>query len=152
MESLQQLLKIFSKTYPQLQHVNIEVSPNDTTFIARCFVTIVGDFIMVKKGRIREVIPKKIIMTECAFSMKTQDLLFIFIHECTHGITPQRERKVKNNFVRIDHSREFYLNFFELLKIAETNNFLSESYSSVEEVMKKDEYQLNMNSDLKRFT
>ena len=51
MEELEQLLLVFSKTYPQLQNINIEVSPNDTTFVARCLVDIVGDFIQVKKGR-----------------------------------------------------------------------------------------------------
>ena len=30
-----------------------------------------------------------------ALKKKDEDLLFIFIHECTHAITPQVERKVK---------------------------------------------------------
>ena len=152
MEQLEQLLLVFSKTYPQLQNINIEVSPNDTTFVARCLVEIVGDFIQVKKGRIRLVVPQKILITQEAFLKDPQELLFIFIHECTHGITPQRERKVKNNYVRIDHSRDFYNNFLELLKIAETHQFLNRSYKSVEEIMKKDNRKENMDSDLHRFT
>ena len=152
MEQLEQLLLVFSKTYPQLQNVNIEVSPNDTTFVARCLVDIVGDFIQVKKGRIRPVAPQKILITQEAFLKDPQELLFIFIHECTHGITPQRERKVKNNYVRIDHSRDFYNHFLELLKIAETHQFLNRSYKSVEEIMKKDNRKENMDSDLQRFT
>ena len=152
MEQLEQLLKVFSQTYPQLQNVEIEVAQNDTTFVARCLVEIVGDFIQVKKGRIRPVAPQKIMITECAFLKDPQDLLFIFIHECTHGITPQRERKVKNNYIRIDHSRDFYNNFFELLKIAEANKFLSQPFTSVEEIMKKDNRKGNMSSDLERFT
>ena len=152
MEELEQLLLVFSKTYPQLQNINIEVSPNDTTFVARCLVDIVGDFIQVKKGRIRLVVPQKILITQEAFLKDPQELLFIFIHECTHGITPQRERKVKNNYVRIDHSRDFYNNFLELLKIAETHQFLNRSYKSVEEIMKKDNRKENMDSDLHRFT
>lgn len=152
MEKLKKLLKIFSQTYPQLQNIEIEASPDDTTFVARCLVKVVGDFIQVKKGRIRSVVPQKILITECAFLKDSQELLFIFIHECTHGITPQRERKVKNNYIRIDHSRHFYTNFFKLLKIAEDNKFLSQSFTSVEEIMKKDNRKENMNSDLERFT
>lgn len=152
MEQLEQLLQVFSKTYPQLQNVSLEVSPNDTTFVARCLVEIDGDFIQVKKGRIRPVVPRKIIITQEAFQKDPQDLLFIFIHECTHGITPQRERKVKNTYVGIDHSRDFYNHFFELLKIAESHQFLNQSYTSVEEIMKKDNRKENMDSDLRRFT
>ena len=151
MEQLKLLLKIFSKTYPQLKNVDIEVSPNDTTFVARCLVDTTGDFIMVKKGRIRSIVPRKILMTECAFLKDFQELLFIFIHECTHGITSQRERKVKKKYVRIDHSREFYNNFFELLKIAKDHKFLHQSFNTVEEIMKKDNQKENMSSDLKRF-
>lgn len=152
MEQLKKLLIVFSKTYPQLKNVEIEVSPNDTSFIARCLVDIIGDFIMVKKGRIRTVSPRKILITECAFLKDFQELLFIFVHECTHGITPLRERKVKNNYVRIDHSRDFYNNFFELLEIAKSHKFLNESFQTVEQIMKKDNQKENMSSDLKRFT
>ena len=152
MEQLKQLLIVFSKTYPQLKNVEIELSPNDTTFVGRCLVEVTGDFIMVKKGRIRNVTPRKILITECAFEKDIQELLFIFVHECTHGITSQRERRVKNNYVRIDHSRDFYNNFFELLKIAKEHKFLNQSFNTVEEIMKKDNRQENMSSDLKRFT
>lgn len=149
---MQKLLKIFSKTYPQLENVEIEVSPDNSTFVAQCLVEVVGKFIQVKKGRIRLVVPKRILITECAFFKDSQELLFIFIHECTHGITPQRERKVKNNYIPLNHSRDFYNNFLKLLKIAEDNKFLSQSFNSVEEIMKKDNQKENIKSDLERFT
>lgn len=149
---MQKLLKIFSKTYPQLENVEIEVSPDNSTFVAQCLVEVVGKFIQVKKGRIRLVVPKRILITECAFFKDSQELLFIFIHECTHGITPQRERKVKNNYIPLNHSRYFYNNFLKLLKIAEDNKFLSQSFNSVEEIMKKDNQKENIKSDLERFT
>jgi len=152
MEQMQKLLKIFSKTYPKLENVEIEVVPDNSIFVAQCLVEVAGKFIQVKKGRIRLVVPQKILITECAFLKDTQDLFFIFIHECTHGITPQRERKVKNNYILLDHSRDFYNNFFKLLKIAKENKFLSQSFNSVEEVMKKDNQKENMKSDLQRFT
>ena len=140
---MQKLLKIFSKTYPHLENVEIELVPDNSIFVAQCLVEVVGKFIQVKKGRIRSVVPQKILITKCAFLKDSQELLFIFIHECSHGITSQRERKVKNNYIPMGPSRDFYNNFFKLLKIAEENKFLNYSFNSVEEIMKKDNQKEN---------
>ena len=114
MEQLEKLLRLFSQTYPQLQNVDIDIIPDNPTFVAQCLVEAEGDFIPVKKGRVRLVTPQKILITKCAFLKDSQELLFIFIHECSHGITSQRERKVKNNYIPMDHSRDFYNNFFSI--------------------------------------
>ena len=98
----------------------------------------VGDYINVKKGRILNIIPKKIIMSDVVMKKKDEELLFIFIHECTHAITPHRERKVKNKFIRIDHSREFYENFLKLLNIAYNNKVIYQKFNNIEELMQKD--------------
>ena len=151
MEKIISLLKEFSKKYPQLKNVNIELIPYNNLYIARCLVDKVGNYIEVKKGRIINVIPKKILLTDIVMNKKSDDMIFIFIHECTHGITPQRERRVKNNYIRIDHSRQFYENFLELLSYAYDLKYISYKYNTVEELMKRDNRQENSKNDLKLY-
>ena len=59
MEKLISLLAIFSKTYPQLKDIEIEIIPYNNLFVARCVVDKIGEYIAVKKGRIHNIIPKK---------------------------------------------------------------------------------------------
>lgn len=61
------------------------------------------------------------------------DGVISFIHECAHGITPQRERKVKHEYIRIDHSRQFYENFSELLSFAYERKYISYRFTNIEE-------------------
>ena len=151
METLINLLNEFSKKYPQLKNVSIERIPYNNLYIARCLVDKIGDYINVKKGRIINVIPRKILLTDIVLNKKRENMLFIFIHECTHGITPQRERKVKNSYIRIDHSRQFYENFLELLTYAYELNYISYKLNSVEELMKRDNRKENAKNDLKLY-
>jgi hypothetical protein len=151
MDKLINLLAIFSKYYPDLKNVNVEITKYNNLYIARCLVDKVGEYINVKKGRILNITPKKIIMTEVAMNKKEDDLLFTFIHECTHAITPHRERKVKNKFIRIDHSRHFYENFLKLLNIAFDNKIIKQKYNNLEELMKKDNRKENANNDFKLY-
>lgn len=151
METLINLLNEFSKKYPQLKNVSIERIPYNNLYIARCLVDKIGDYINVKKGRIINVIPRKILLTDIVLNKKRENMLFIFIHECTHGITPQRERKVKNSYIRIDHSRQFYENFLELLTYAYELKYISYKLNSVEELMKRDNRKENAKNDLKLY-
>ena len=151
METLLNLLNDFSKKYPLLKNVNIELVPYNNLYIARCLVDKIGDYINVKKGRIINVIPRKILLTEMVMNKNRENMLFIFIHECTHGITPQRERKVKNSYIRIDHSRQFYENFLELLSYAYELNYISYKFNNIEELMKRDNRQENVKNDLKLY-
>jgi hypothetical protein len=152
MEKLISLLAIFSKTYPQLKNIEIEVIPYNNLFVARCIVDKIGEYIAIKKGRIYNIIPKKIILTTNAMEKQEQELLFIFTHECTHGITPHIERKVKNNYVRIDHSRQFYIQFFKLLVIANESNYITRKFATIEELMTKDNRNENISNDYKLYT
>ena len=151
MEKLISLLAIFSKIYPQLKDIEIEVIPYNNLFVAICVVDKIGEYIAVKKGRIHNIIPKKIILTTNAMEKQEQELLFIFTHECTHGIIPHRERKVKDRYVRIDHSRQFYIQFFQLLLIANESNFITRKFATIEEVMTKDNRNENMTNDFKLY-
>ena len=109
----------------------------------------IGEYINVKKGRILNIIPKSIILTTAALEKEEKDLIFIFIHECTHCITPHREKKVKDSYIRIDHSRQFYENFFILIKIANKSKYFDQTFESIEELMKRDNRNENISNDLK---
>ena len=97
MEKLNNLLNDFSSKYPQLKNIQIEIIPYNNLYIARCLVDKVGNYIPVKKGRILNVIPRKILLTNIVINKKPDDMIFIFIHECTHGITPQDRKSTRLN-------------------------------------------------------
>jgi hypothetical protein len=149
MEKINKLLNVFSETYPLLKDVVIETEEYSNLYVAKCMVDKIGEYINVKKGRILNIIPKSIILTTAALEKEEKDLIFIFIHECTHCITPHREKKVKDSFIRIDHSRQFYENFFILIKIANKSKYFDQTFESIEELMKRDNRKENISNDLK---
>ena len=149
MEKINKLKIDFSKKYPCFKNVDIEICSYNNLYVARCLVDKVGDYKLIKKGRIRNVIPRKIILTDVALKKKEDEVLFIFIHECTHAITPQVERKVKNEYVRIDHSRLFYENFLELLNLAYELKYINYTFSNIKDLMVKDNRNENIKNDFK---
>ena len=144
-----EMLQILGKKYPQLKDIRIEEVVYDNLYIAKCECEKIGEYIYCKKGRIHNIRPTRILLTNKIFEKKEEDILFIFIHECSHAITPQTERKVKNSYVRIDHSRQFYENFLELLLIAYNANKISYKYTDINELMKRDNRKENIKNDLK---
>ncbi len=151
MEKINKLLLVFSETYPLLKNVTIETEAYTNIFVAMCLVDRVGEYISVKKGRILNIIPKKIILTSVALEKNENDLIFIFIHECTHCITPHREKKVKDNYIRIDHSRQFYENFLKLIEIANKSKYYEQTFDSINDLMKRDNRKENVSNDLKMY-
>lgn len=151
MEKLNKLLLVFAETYPLLKDVTIETEEYKNIFVACALVERIGEYISVKKGRILNVIPKTIILTSVALTKVEKDLIFIFIHECTHCITPHREKKVKDSYIRIDHSRQFYENFLKLIEIANNTNYYNQTFDSIEELMKRDNRNENISNDLKMY-
>lgn len=149
MEKINKLKIDFSKKYPCFKNVEIEICCYNNLYVARCLVDKVGDYKLIKKGRIRNVIPRKIILTDVALKKKEDEVLFIFIHECTHAITPQVERKVKNEYIRIDHSRLFYENFLELLNLAYELKYINYTFSNIKDLMVKDNRNENIKNDFK---
>ena len=152
MDKINQLKLEFSKIYPCFKHVDIETCSYNNLYIARCVGDITGDYKIIKKGRIINILPKKIILSDVALKKKEDDLLFIFIHECTHAITPRVERKVKNEYVRIDHSRLFYEKFLELLNVAYNLKYINYTFSNIKELMIRDNRNENMKNDYKIYS
>ena len=152
MEKLHSLQKVFTSYYSQLKNVEIETVEYNNNYIARCIAEPVGDYIHNKtKERLMKIVPQKILITDVAMKKKQQDLIFLFIHECAHGITPRVERLYKNKYVRTDHSRHFYENFFTLIQIAYQHNYLDHQFSSIEELMTKDNRKENIKNDRKLY-
>ena len=151
MESIHRLLNIFSNKFPILNNISIDIIPFNNLYVARCIVDTIGDFVPVKKGRIQHVTPTKIILTKRVFDLSLEKILIIFTHECAHAITPRRERKVKNQFIRIDHSRQFYENFFLLIKIANNNNIIHTTFDNVEQLMNFDNRKDNVTNDYRLY-
>ena len=152
MDKINQLKVDFSKKYPCFKNVEIETCTYNNLYIARCMVDVIGDYEQIKKGRIINVLPKKIILSDVALKKKEEDLLFIFIHECTHAITPRVERKVKNEYIRIDHSRLFYENFLELLDLAYNLIYINYTFSNIKELMIRDNRNENIKNDYKIYS
>ena len=152
MDKINQLKADFSKKYPCFNNIEIETCYYNNLYIARCMVDIIGDYKLIKKGRIINILPRKIILSDVALKKKEEDLLFIFIHECTHAITPRVERKVKNEYIRIDHSRLFYENFLELLEIAYNLKYINYSFSNIKELMIRDNRNENIKNDYKIYS
>ena len=151
MDSIQNLLNIFSNKFPALNNITIDIVPYNNLYLARCIGDCSGDFIPVKKGRIQNITPTKIILTERVFDLSLEKLLILFTHECSHGITPRRERKVKNQFIRIDHSRQFYENFLLLIQIANHNNIIHTTFENVEQLMNFDNRKDNVTNDYRLY-
>ena len=149
MNHLHKILNLFTKFYPQFSDVQINIIPYNNLYIAKCMCEKDGDFFVHKKNRLINIIPTKIILTQKAMEQKENKLIFIFIHECAHGITPQVERKVKNKYIRIDHSRRFYNNFFTLLEIAHKNKLSDYKPKNIKELMQKDNRKENIKNDYK---
>lgn len=151
MDTIQNLLNIFSNKFPLLNNITIDIIPFNNLYLARCIVDTLGDFVPVKKGRIQYVTPTKIILTQRLFDYPIEKILIIFTHECAHAITPRRERKVKNQFIRIDHSRQFYENFFSLIKIANSNNIIHTNFDNIQQLMNFDNRKDNVTNDYRLY-
>ena len=149
MEKLHKILFLFSKTYPQLKNVKIEKIEDNNLYIARCIGEAYGDYYFKKKNRLIDIKPTKILLTNKALIQNPEKIIFTFIHECAHGITPQVERRVKKHYIRIDHSRCFYENFEKLLIIANKNGFSQYKPDSIKELMHKDNRKENIENDYK---
>ena len=149
-QDFQTLLDLFSTTYPQFQNVQITISEeNNTKYVARYVGVGDGEFITKGKNKFLNIRPTEIILTQMAMKQSKKDSIFIFIHECSHGITPQVRRKVKKNYVRIDHSRLFYENFQKLLEIAYDGKLIDYKVPTIKELMRKDERKQNYKNDMK---
>ena len=96
---------IFFQEISSTKNVNIERIPYNNLYIARCLVDKIGDYINVKKGRIINVVPRKILLTDIVLNKKRKICYLYLFTNVPWNYT--QEKKVKNSYIRIDHSRRF---------------------------------------------
>ena len=134
-----------------IRGIEIKRIPSTTKYVARCLVDVVGKPYFTKQYRLRNVKPHTILLTENFFTLGESKMTFIFIHECTHAITPRVEKKCKSKYIRMDHSRLFYENFYNLLCYAKKKTIITKSYDSIKDVMNADNYKDNIRNDRKLY-
>lgn len=143
---LTNIINEYSKTHPELSGVEIKIAKGNDTFIGYCHSEPYGEYVRVGKMRYKRVITSRITLTE-----NDPNMLFTFFHEMTHAITPQYERKVKNNWIRMDHSDKFYKNFYEVMQTAYQKKIICKEYT-LSELKRRDGCQENIRSDRARFS
>jgi Zn-dependent peptidase ImmA (M78 family) len=141
------ILRAFSKIYAQLENVKLKTELSHDSFQGYCVSEEVGEFTYAGKMRMKNTITQYIAIDT---TNDPANVLFTFLHEMAHAITPYCERKVKNTWVRLDHSDRFYKNFFDIMEIAFAKGFVNIPYT-MRELKKKDEMDQQYKSDMKRF-
>lgn len=145
LETLNNITRELSINYPVLKNVKIKIVQNNGIFIGKCDSVPYGEYMYIGKMRYKNSI------TSCITLLETdKNIMFTFFHEITHAITPYYERKVKNNWIRMDHSDKFYKNFMDIMKYAYEKKYINKTYN-LSELKKRDNYKENVKSDRQRF-
>lgn len=143
-EYFENILKEFAKIYEEFKNVKVKFQEHDI-FKGYCTSYPIGDYGYV--GKMRYKLKKT---TAITINPKLQDVTFVFLHEMSHVITPYYERKVKNEWIRLDHSDKFYTNFHKVIEIAYKLKIINTMYD-MKELKRRDESSDNIKSDLIRF-
>jgi hypothetical protein len=125
------ILDAFKKFYPQLNNVKLLFQENNKFNIAQCEVEPYGDHIYIGKMRYKFIIPKTILLSH------EKNIVMSLLHEITHAITPQYERKIKNEWIILDHSNKFYQNFLIICNIAYKQKIINKQFN-IKELYKFD--------------
>ena len=134
------MIKEFSLVYPELKDVKLKIIKNDD-YIGACNSVYYGEFFYIGKMRYKMQKTDSIFLTE-----NDKNIMLSFLHEIAHAITPYYERKVKNIWIRMDHSDKFYKNFFDIVSLAYQKKFITKMIS-MSELKKQDEYKRNILND-----
>ncbi len=124
--NVNELLKFYQKIYPILEPVYIKLVPKikNSNCVGRTMTVPVGEFMIVGKMRYVNIKPQYIELTQ-----NDKNIIFTLLHEITHGITPHYERKVKEQWIVMDHSDKFYTNFLQIMNIAYENEIIDKKYT-----------------------
>lgn len=139
------IIKNFEKVFVEFKNVKIKFKSNEY-FCGMCVSEPYGEYFYIGKMRYRLTKIKSIILNP-----NSPNLIFTFLHECSHVITPYYERKVKNNWIRLDHSDKFYANFMKIIQIANELKII-DLKCTIRELKKLDDSNTNVKSDYTRFT
>lgn len=138
------IIKNLEKIFVEFKDVKIKFKSNEL-FYGMCIGESYGEYYYIGKMRYRLTRIKSIILNP-----NKPNILFTFLHECSHVITPNYERKVKNQWIRLDHSDKFYINFNKIIKIANDLKIINLN-CTIKELKKLDDSNANIKSDYTRF-
>lgn len=139
------LLAVFAKHFEELSGVAVRMNLHDERYQGICNCQPVGEYDYEKKMRSRRQVT-----TEIRLSPRNPTILFTFLHELTHAITPCYERKVKSRWVQLDHSDKFYHRFLQVMRIAREKHIVHYELT-FKELMRKDDATKNFRSDLAKY-
>jgi hypothetical protein len=129
------------KDFQSLRGITVEIIDSDEKFDGRCELSVVGEYYFEGKMRLLNIKVHKIFLTRT-----DRDIMHTFLHELSHAMTPYCERKVKNEWIRIDHSHYFYENFLRMTQLSHSYGLTPKEFT-LQELKRKDDYKLNLRND-----
>eukprot|EP01080_Neovahlkampfia_damariscottae_P005058 gene5058-8653_t len=124
-EELKLLFVAYQKRYEQLKHVELLFIPYNKSFNyeGRSQIDIVGSFKISGKNRYKSIKPLSIELIEGYSNIK-----YTLLHEISHCIGKYRERKVKDEWISLDHADDFYSKYHEVLNFAFEKKFINKKF------------------------
>ena len=113
------IIKLYSNAYPQLKNIKLDVIVGDKKYAGLCHSELIGEFVLCGKFRYKNIKASKI-----TISKNDPDWMFTLLHEICHVITPYYERKIKNKWIKLDHSHKFYNNLCVIFDFAYKNKVI----------------------------
>ena len=121
---LHTVYNFFITKYPILKSIELKIIPYSPKleYEGRCEYNTVNNWIIINKYRKCSIKVKNIEIVDYG------DKIFTLIHEISHALSPHYERKVKGEYMYVDHSHMFYEKFHELMKLAYDNSIVDKIY------------------------
>jgi hypothetical protein len=134
-DALYDIFSIFKAKYPELKLVKLEFTPytNKYKFEGRSHIDVIGSFENQGKNRYKKIKPLSIELI-----VGYTNILYTLFHEIAHCITKYRERKVKGEWVILDHGDDFYKSYHDVLNYAYEKKIIQKKFS-LGEIKKFDE-------------
>lgn len=92
-----------------------------------------GDFIQNGKMRERKIRPYGIVLNH-----ELEHRNFVLLHEIAHCVSPYVERKHKDEWVKVDHDRQFYDNFMIIISLANKAGLFDKKFQNLDDLKRYD--------------
>lgn len=91
------------------------------------------DYEYVGKTRQRQVLPEFIML-----NLKQENAVFVLLHEIAHCFAPQVEHKRDGEWVKEDHSKVFYEQFWTVIKEAQNQGLYHKTFDNLQHLIRYD--------------
>lgn len=136
MLSLTDVFNRLKEVYPQLAPIKLKQigSTNGKRYHGMAKLNFEDkEFTTDGKSRWKDIAPSCI---QLDFSLK--DALYVLLHEVAHCLVPYYERKVKGEWVRIEHDRAFYAKLLEVIEQANKLDLYHKKFDGINHLMRYD--------------